>query len=427
MSAPGLPARIAASSLLAGVLDRGQRLSDQTADPALAALAGPEKARAQRLASATLRHLGRIDAVLAPHLRKTPPPAARNALRLAVAELFVDDVPPHAAVDAAVRLARTDPKGRHLSGLVNAVARRVAEAPGAWADAAEAALPEWLDGPVRDAWGDAAADGVRDAHMRPAPLDLTLRDPGQAARWAAGLEAEILPTGSLRRAAGGQVSALPGFDEGAWWVQDAGAALPARMLEAGPGMRVLDLCAAPGGKTLQLAAAGAEVTALDVSAPRLRRLEENLARTGLGARIVAADALGWTPAAPFDAILLDAPCSASGTIRRHPDLPHLRDGRELDGLTALQSTLLARAWTWLRPGGRLVYATCSLLPAEGEEIVAAFCAAQPEAARTLVDSDRLGIPADWIDTDGALRLRPDFWSDRGGIDGFFAAILDRPA
>ncbi len=425
MSAPGHAARAAAAALVAGVLEGGRTLSDQTSGSPLTGLPGSERARALGLAAGVLRHLGRIDAVLAPHLRKTPPPAAHIALRLATAELYLDGVPPHAAVDGAVRLARAHPKARHLSGLVNAVARRVAEAPAAWAAAAEAGLPGWLDRPVRAAWGDAAAAAIRDAHLRAAPLDLTLRDPASAAVWAEALAAEVLPTGGLRRAVGAQISALPGFAEGAWWVQDAGAALPARLLGEVRGLRVLDLCAAPGGKTLQLAAAGAAVTALDVSRARLARVEENLARTRLRARLVTADALRWEPEAAFDAILLDAPCSASGTIRRHPDLPHL--ARDLAPLLAVQAALLDRAWDWLAPGGRLAFATCSLLPAEGEAQVAAFCAAHPDALRVAADPAALGVDPGWIDAEGALRLRPDFWPDRGGVDGFYAALLRKAA
>jgi 16S rRNA (cytosine967-C5)-methyltransferase len=421
VSAPGHAARAAAASLVAGVLEGGRSLADQSGAPSLAELTGPERARALGLAAGVLRHLGRIDAVLAAHLRKPPPAPARNALRLAVAELFLDAVPPHAAVDGAVRLAQAHPRARHLAGLVNAVARRVSEAPAAWTRAPEAGLPDWLERPVRAAWGAATAAAVRAAHLRPAPLDLTLRDPAVAGEWAAALGAEVLPTGGLRRPAGVQVSALPGFAEGAWWVQDAGAALPARMLGDVSGLRALDLCAAPGGKTLQLAAAGADVTALDASRARLRRLDENLARTGLTARVVAADALRWEPEAEFDAILVDAPCSASGTIRRHPDLPHLR--RDLGPLLAQQAALLARAWDWLAPGGRLVYATCSLLPAEGEAQVAAFVADRPDAERIPCDAPALGVEPEWIDADGALRLRPDFWPERGGVDGFYAAAL----
>jgi len=425
--APGVAARAAAAALVSGVLEDGRSLAEQAEGRALGGLAGPDRARAQALAATVLRRLGRIDATLAPLLRKPPPPLARQALRIAVAELRIDGVPPHAAVDAAVRLVRGEARTRALAGLVNAVARRAAADPGLWEAAPEAGLPDWLDGPVRAAWGGAAAEAVAAAHLRPAPLDLTPREAASASGLAEALGAEVLPTGSLRRAAGAQVSALPGFAEGAWWVQDAAAALPARMLGPVAGSRVLDLCAAPGGKTLQLAAAGAAVTAVDLSEARLGRLRENLARCGLAAEVVAADALDWRPDGRFDAILLDAPCSASGTIRRHPDLPHLREGRDLAPLLALQARLLERAWDWLAPGGRLVYAVCSLLPVEGEDRAAAFLATHPDAARAPVAAGTAGIPQEWIDGAGALRTRPDFWAARGGVDGFYAVAIERKA
>ena len=420
-SAPGQAARGAAAALIAGVLQEGRSLADLAEAGPLAGLQGPERARAQRLAGAALRHLERIDALLAHYLRERPPAGALDALRRAAAEVQREGPPAH----AAVRLARADPQARHAAGLVNAVGRRVAAAGAAWAATPEAGLPDWLDGPVRAAWGPEAAAAIAAAHRRPAPLDLTLRDTGEAARRAEALGAEVLPTGSLRRAAGGQVSTLPGFAEGAWWVQDAAAALPARMLGDVRSARVLDLCAAPGGKTLQLATAGARVTALDLAEARLGRLRENLARTGLAAEVVAADAFDWAPEAPFDAILVDAPCSASGTIRRHPDLPHLRTGRALGPLVGLQAALLERAWGWLRPGGHLVYAVCSLLPAEGEDRAAAFASGRAGVRRIPAAAEALGVPADWIDAAGALRTRPDFWAERGGVDGFFAASFEK--
>jgi 16S rRNA (cytosine967-C5)-methyltransferase len=220
---------------------------------------------------------------------------------------------------------------------------------------------------------------------------------------------------------------LPGFDEGAFWVQDAAAALPARMLAPAPGTRVLDLCAAPGGKTLQLAAMGADVTALDHSARRLQRLRANLARTGLSARIVTADALDWAPEdGPFDAILLDAPCTATGTIRRHPDLPFVKAAADVKVLSALQGALIDRAAALLRPGGRLVYCTCSLLPDEGERVVEAALARHPELAPDPAARDVPGVPDSWHEGAG-LRLRPDYWLERGGIDGFYIAALRRSA
>lgn len=430
MSAPGLAARVAAAALLAGVQER-QTLAEQAARPdgPLARLPPGERARAQSLAAETLRHLGRIDGVLAGFLDKRPPLAALNALRLAVAELNLDGVPPHAAVDGAVRLVRLSAKARHLAGLVNAVARRVTEAgPARWEAEPEAGLPDWLAGPIRAEIGAEALAAIERAHARGAPpLDLTLRAPGQAEEWARALGAAVLPTGSLRLAGRGQVTGLLGFAEGAWWVQDAAAALPARLFGDLRGRRVLDLCAAPGGKTLQLAAAGAEVTALDVSPARLRRLEENLARTGLAARIVAADALDWRPEMRFDAVLLDAPCTASGTIRRHPEMPHVRDAAALGPLRELQARLIARAWEWVAPGGRLVYCVCSLLPAEGPRQVARFCAETPDARRVAPEIAALGVAPDWLDAEGALRLRPDYWPESGGMDGFYAALLEKPA
>ena len=426
MTAPGLAARRAAAALLAGVLETGVTLVDQGGDAgAFARLAPAERARAQALAAGALRHLGRIDALLGRYLQKRPPPAAMNALRLAVAEVHLDGIPMHAAVDGAVRLVRGAKGGDRLSGLVNAVARRACVDAAGWEATPEAPLPDWIAGPVAAAWGSAVDAAIAAAQRRPAPLDLTLRRPGEAAPWASRLDAEVLPTGSLRLRGRPQLSALPGYDTGEWWVQDAAAAVPARLLGPVAGRRVLDLCAAPGGKTLQLAAAGAAVTALDIAEGRLGRLRDNLARTGLAADIVAADALAWEPERPFDAIVVDAPCSATGTIRRHPDLPWLRAGRELATLTALQDALLDRAWGWLAPGGRLVYCVCSLLPAEGEDRAARFRAATPGARPVPPATRALGLDPGWIDPDGGLRLRPDYWPNRGGMDGFYAACFER--
>ncbi len=426
MSVPGLAARRAAAALLAGVLDDGLTLADQAGDAGpLAPLAPSERARAQSLAAGTLRHLGRIDALLSRYLQKRPPPAALNALRLATAEVHLDGIPAHAAVDGAVRLTRGAKGGDRLAGLVNAVARRTAADAAGWQTASEAPLPDWIARPVAAAWGKDAVAAIAEAQRRPAPLDLTLRRPDEAAGWAARLGAEALPTGSLRLSGRPQLSALPGYDTGDWWVQDAAAAVPARLLGPLAGRRALDLCAAPGGKTLQLAAAGATVTALDIAEPRLDRLRENLARTGLPATIVAADALAWTPEAPFDAILLDAPCTATGTIRRHPDLPWLSGGRDVAAFAALQQRLLARAWDWLAPGGRLVYCVCSLIPAEGEAQAARFAAATPDARPVVPDAAALGLDPGWIDAAGGLRLRPDHWPDRGGMDGFYAACFEK--
>ncbi len=405
----GLGPRRAALALLDGVLGRGRMLADLAAPD----LPPAERARAQRLAEEVLRRIAPADRVLAPLLRKPPPLAVTNALRLAVVEMALG-TPAHAAVNAAVAVVGQDRRTRHLAPLVNAVLRRVPE--GALADAGVQKLPRWLRQPMVGAWGREVVARIEAVHAATPPLDLTLR-PGAEVP-----EGALLPTGSLRVTAGGQVSAMAGYGAGGWWVQDVAAAQAARLLAPRPGERVLDLCAAPGGKTLQLAAAGAEVTALDVSAPRMARLAENLARTGLKAHAVIADALAWESPAPFDAILLDAPCSASGTLRRHPDLPFVRDETALPELVALQAQLLDRALGWLRPGGRLVFATCSLLPAEGEEQLAAALARHPRLRAR--PAPLPGIPEAWWTAAGGLRLRPDHWAERGGMDGFFIARLE---
>jgi 16S rRNA (cytosine967-C5)-methyltransferase len=279
-------------------------------------------------------------------------------------------------------------------------------------------LPRWLRQPLVHAYGRDAVTAIEAVQATAPPLDLTLRAGAEAP------EGDLLPTGSLRLADRGQVSTLPGYAAGGWWVQDAAAAMAVPLLGDVKGQRVLDMCAAPGGKTMQLAAAGADVTALDISGPRMARVAENLARTGLAATCITADALDWQPDQPFDAILLDAPCSATGTIRRHPDLPFVKDGSEIAGLVALQTALLDRALGWLKPGGRLVFVTCSLLPDEGEAQLTAALARHP--GLSVLRPTLPGLAPDWITPDGGLRLRPDYWADKGGMDGFFMACLKRP-
>lgn len=412
-------ARGAALTLLGAVLDEGALVSQLTGPGGpLDALPPQERARAQRLAMTVLRHVEQADRVLKPFLRKTPPDLVQNLLRMAVVEMVVEGAAPHGVVNAAVTLARADRRASHSAGLVNAVLRRVSELEAPFAKLPPQRLPYWLRKPLVDAWGRDAVTAMEAVQAQVSPVDLTLKPGGSAPETAV-----ELPTGSLRLAPGVQISALPGYDTGDWWVQDAAAALAVPLLAPQPGERVLDLCAAPGGKTLQAASLGAAVTALDISAPRLARLVENLARTGLTAQIVTADALHWEPDAPFDAILLDAPCSATGTIRRHPDLPFVKDGTELADLVALQSALLDRALAWLRPGGRLVYCTCSLLPEEGEGQLTAALARHPDLR---VERPALpGIDPAWITDQGALRLRPDYWADKGGMDGFFMVRLTR--
>jgi 16S rRNA (cytosine967-C5)-methyltransferase len=355
--------------------------------------------------------------VLMPFMARRPRPEILRILRLATVEMLALGEAPHGAVNAAVALSRSlGGKGQAAAGMVNAVLRKVAGAGEVWADQPPQEMPDWLRAPVIAAWGEETARAIEAAHEAGAPLDLTPKG-----AMPDDMPAEALPTGSYRLSSGAQVSALPGYAVGDWWVQDAAAAMAARVLDPQPGERIADLCAAPGGKTLQLAAAGAQVTAVDISEPRLARVAENLARCGLQATLVAGDALGWRPDQPLDAVLLDAPCSATGTIRRHPELPRIRDGAGLSELTALQAQLIDHALSILKPGGRLVYATCSLLPAEGEDQLAAALARHP--GLTVEPPRAQGIDPAWITAQGALRLRPDLWPERGGMDGFFILCL----
>ncbi|MQY41745.1 methyltransferase domain-containing protein [Epibacterium sp. SM1969] len=415
-----IQARRSAVYLLDQVLGQQRLLAECYAAGVLERLTPEDRARTQRLANETLRNLERVDKILAKYLKKNTPLHVRNALRLGVYELCAGGAA-HGVVNSMVNIVSRHKHHGALKGLVNAVLRKVAaNGPDEWQKLRQPRLPKWLRGPLVEAWGRDAVAGIEAVHAAPAPLDITLKPGGES-----DLDAELLPTGSLRRAEAGQVSALPGYDAGDWWVQDAAAALPARLLSAQPGETVLDLCAAPGGKTMQLAAAGATVSALDVSETRLTRLRENLERTGLKADVIVGDALEHQ--GQYDAVLLDAPCSATGTIRRHPDLPHAKDGSDFGALINLQAQMLAHAWSLVKPGGRLVFCTCSLLPDEGEcqveDALEMFADMQVDQS-TLAD---LGVDSDWITEEGGLRLRPDYWAERGGMDGFYMALLRKSA
>ena len=387
-------------------------------DEVLQGLPPEDRARALRLATEALRWANRSDRLLGPHLRMKPEDTVLNAMRLALYEINVTDAPSHAAVNAAVSIVQ-----KSKAGLVNAVLRNVGRTETDWNALPPPMTAKWLRKRLIATYKKDAVAAMEIAHAQTPPLDITVKS--DAADWANKLDAKLLPTGSLRLKNAGQVSGLEGFDTGDWWVQDAGATLPALMLDAKPGEEVLDLCAAPGGKTMQLINAGADVTALDISDNRVVRLRENLARVGMTAELVVADALEWTPAKPFDAILLDAPCTATGTLRRHPDLGFAKDGSELETLTPLQATLIDHALTWLKPGGRLVYCTCSLLPEEGEAQLEAALKRHPEI--TVSDALPEGVDPTWASPAGGLRLRPDYWPEHGGIDGFFTAMVQKPA
>ncbi|WP_439521561.1 RsmB/NOP family class I SAM-dependent RNA methyltransferase [Marivita sp.] len=419
MPAPASP-RLVALDGLSQIVGEGRMLSDVTSDQVWLELTPPERATAQRLITETLRYLGRADHLLTPHLQRQPPLRVMNLLRMATVELMTGGAA-HGVVNEAVKLAGRNKKTAPMKGLVNAVLRKItALDQTAWDAAPETMLPKWLRPKLAKTWSKPVVARIERAHAVPPPVDLSVKS--DAAGWAEKLGADLLPTGSLRLAARGQLSALPGFDTGDWWVQDAAAALPVQLLGDVTGQRVLDICAAPGGKTMQLAAKGADVTALDISDARMARLTENLTRTGLPARTVVADALTYDDD-PFDAILLDAPCSATGTIRRHPDLPYVKTQSGIEDLVQLQRKLLNRAVQLVKPNGTLVYCTCSLLREEGEDQIKGLLAHADDVE--LVAPSALGLDPDWISPEGGVRLRPDYWSETGGMDGFYMAVLRR--
>ena len=383
-----------------------------------------DRAFARLLVATVLRRLGEIDARIDAHLDRPLPKSAarvRLALRLGTAQLVFLETPPHAAVDTSVQLMSGPLRG--FRGLVNAVLRKTADSAANTAVDAAVNTPDWLWQSWVEAYGAESAEAIAAAHLAEPPLDISVaRD---AEDWRGRLEAELLPNGSLRRPIGGDPAKLPGFAEGAWWVQDAAAALPARLLGAVEGQHVIDLCAAPGGKTAQLAAAGARVTAVDRSENRLKRLAENLSRLWLSADVVAADAAAWRPDEPAEAVLLDAPCTATGTIRRHPDIPYLKTARDVERLSQVQTRLLRAAVDMVKPGGRLVYAVCSLQPAEGPAPIAALIESGAPVDPEPVQPAELPDLSDAIQPDGTVRTMPFHWSARGGMDGFYIARLRR--
>lgn len=402
---PGLPARRAALKMGDAVLRRGETL-DQAAAGAMQHVHAPaDRALARAIAAEVLRWLVDLDGMIDSATRQILPDDAkpRAVLRLMLAQWLRFDTPPHAVIATGLPLLAGGPR-RLAHGVFSTLVKRQVALPDA------PSLPH--DVTVR--WGEQAA-GIAAGLALPPALDLSLRNPDDTAQWLEKLGGISLMAGHVRLPRGTAVEELPGFAEGAWWVQDLAASLPARLLGTGEGRRVLDLCAAPGGKTLQLAAAGWDVTALDVSAKRLGRVKENLARTGLIAEVIAADALEWQPDAPFDAILLDAPCTATGTCRRHPDVLHRIGLRQIAEMAELQEQLLGRAVEWVKPGGQLVYAVCSLEGAEGEDR-AAHVALTPVPVRA--DELPQGIAPDAA---GHLRTDPGMLADAGGIDGFFVA------
>jgi len=430
---PGLAARKIAADILDGVLRRRIALDDllsgKNAHPGLPALADRDRAFTRRLTATVLRRLGTLRYLVGGYLEKGFPadaPRAETILLLGAAQILWLEVPDHAAVDLSVRLAQADRRAARYAGLVNAVLRRVAQNGGTPADHISRDTPEWLLKRWSKTYGPNAARAIALANGYEPALDITVKQ--DAKSWAERLRGRVLPTGTVRRLAHGAVSLLPGFSEGAWWVQDAAAALPVHLFANVQGLKVADICAAPGGKTAQLALAGAHVTAVDRSPARLVRLRENLVRLGLHAETVVVDALEWH-SEPFDAVLLDAPCSSTGTIRRHPDVPWLKSEADLAVLTSLQMRLLDRAVMLLKPGATLIYCVCSLEPEEGEFQVASLLARDPRIVRNPITAPDVFGRAELVTADGDLRTLPVNFPDPdphwAGLDGFYAARLTR--
>jgi len=426
----GVDARAAAVNMLDVVLRKGTSLDDALVQSrSMAALEPRDRAFARMMVATVLRRLGQIDAVLDAFVENPLPDrafAVRNILRLGVAQLLVLETPAHAVVDNSVRLCIVV-RQQGFKGLVNAVLRRVSRDGAVIFAKADPALnaPKWLRESWTKSYGAEKTVAIAKAHLAEPPLDLTVR--GNPEEWAKRLGGEVLPGGTVRLRGAGEVTGLVGFKGGGWWVQDAAASVPARLLLSAlgdaAGKKIIDLCAAPGGKTAQLLAAGATVTALDRSEQRLGRLRENFDRLGMKAEVVAADATSWRPAQPADAVLLDAPCSATGTIRRHPDIAWNKAPEDVTRLASLQARLLDSAAKMLKPGGVLVYSVCSLQAEEGPDRIASFLAAHKRFERVPAMAAEAGVPEGAVTPDGDIRTLPCHLGDRGGMDGFFIAQL----
>lgn len=418
--------------LLTAVLTDGHSLDGALAkELQRSALEPRDRALARLIATTVLRRLGQLEAVLNSYLEK-PLPKKQGALwpilLSGAAQLLFLDTPPHAAVGLAVEQARRDRHAGRYDKLVNALLRRAGREGRASLEEQDAValnIPQWLLQRWVAAYGEETARQIAGASLGEAPLDVSVKS--EPDLWAERLGGSLLPTGGVRLLAGGRIDALPGFAEGAWWVQDAAAAIPARLLGDVSGKSVVDLCAAPGGKTAQLAAAGADVTAVDLSGARLQRLTSNLERLHLSAQLVEADAASWSPEKTFDAVLLDAPCTATGTIRRHPDILRLKRPEDIAALAEIQARLLDNAAQLVAPGGTLIYCTCSLEPEEGPSQVERFLARHPRFQRQPIIAGESGIAGEWITASGDLRTLPfqlaGAQPELSGIDGFYAARL----
>jgi 16S rRNA (cytosine967-C5)-methyltransferase len=432
---PGLAARRIAADILDGVLHKHRTLDEQldgaAAHPGLKTLSDRDRALMRRLVATILRRLGTLGHLLSRLLDRGVPtdaPRAQSALLIGAAQILWMDVPDHAAVDLSVRLVQSDRRAAKYAGLVNAVLRRCAREGQPLIDEVKSQtldIPEWLLARWNAHYGESVTRDIALALGHDPSLDITVKsDPAQ---WATRLHGETLPTGTVRTLLQGSVTVLPGFSEGQWWVQDAAAALPARLLGDVAGKSIADLCAAPGGKTAQLLQAGARVTAIDRSPARMTRLRDNLARLSLQAETVVVDAAEWQGSQDFDGVLVDAPCTSTGTIRRHPDVTWLRQEADIGALTAVQQRLLRKAVSLLRPGGTLVYCTCSLEPEEGEQAIAALLAAEASMRRMAIEASEVSGLAELLTPEGDLRTLPCHLPNQdprlGGLDGFYAARL----
>lgn len=434
---PGIMARAAAAKILSAVVDRkislDGMLDNVNGNPAYRALPEADRSLVRAILNAALRHLPRIDATIASLLDSPLPEGARalhHVLVVAIAQILYLDIPDHSAVDLAVEQANTDPRNRRFAGLVNAVLRRLGREKQAILEWTEdvPAMPKWFFTRLEKVYGREAAIGIADAQMSPSAIDVTVKSTPET--WAERLNGVVLPTGSVRlRPFDGPVTALPGFEDGEWWVQDAAASLPVQMMGDLAGKHVADLCAAPGGKTAQLILAGGEVTALDQSASRLKRLAGNLTRLKLEATLVEANMLDYQPDELFDAVLLDAPCSSTGTTRRHPDVLWSKGPEDIEKLAALQERMLRHALTLVKPGGAVVFSNCSLDPREGEDMVARVLRDHGDFALESVKAEN------WPGLEMAITLAGEFRTTpamlppgdgvAGGLDGFYAVKLRR--
>jgi 16S rRNA (cytosine967-C5)-methyltransferase len=422
-TAEGMAARTAALAVVEAALARRGGFDEALNRPPFSELATRERAFARALATTTLRHLGPIDAALDGRLQKPPPEAVRWLLRLGAAQVLFMDVAAHAAVSTTVDQAASRPQTQPFKGLVNAVLRALVRE-GAPSTSTDLLAPPWLLARWRAAYGEETASRLAAAIAEEPATDLTPRAPADLAALAEAMEGEIVG-GSVRVRRRGELTDWPDYAAGRWWVQDAAAAVPARLLGIQPGETALDLCAAPGGKTLQLAAAGAAVVALDRSAARLKRVTENLSRIGLTAETVAADGAAWADPRSFDAVLLDAPCTATGTFRRHPDVLWGGSPADIGKLSVTQHRLLDAAAVKVRPGGRLVYCVCSLEPEESETQAVNFLRRHPGFRRAPVAAGEAGLTALALTPDGDVRLLPGRPEQGVEGDGFFAARFVR--